>query len=100
MKLRLEHGTNPDIGYRGGYWVQPVDQRRMEVEVESLTQASRELMDWVDRNELGCGNMAGHCGEVTVDGRVVAKVSYNGRVWTPEPWPDQSELVADGGQGA
>ena len=93
MRLRLEHGRNPDIGDRGGYWAPAVDRRRMEVEVGSFAQASRALRDWVDRNELGAGNMAGRCGEVTADGRVVARVSYNGRVWTPEEWPGNSELV-------
>ena len=98
MRIRLEHVKNVDLicgqGDSSGYWCEPVDPEELYLFVESLRDASMILREWVTRNGLGGGNMARCCGEVTEDNRVIAKVSYNGRVWTPEGWPDCTELVA------
>ena len=101
MKVLLHHAKNPDLtcgqGNGTGYWVEPIDPRNMLVEVDGLAEARQEMLDWVERNELGCGNMAMDCGEVIVEGRLVARVSYNGRIWAPyghDEWQDAVELVA------
>ena len=50
---------------------------------------SREELDkiatWID---LGVP----FCGDYFEAGVKVAKVSYNGRMWTPEPWPACKEI--------
>ena len=100
MKLLLYHAKNPDLMYGQGngtgYWVEPIDPRKMVIEVADLSHARQALRDWVERNELGCGNMAADCGDVIVDGRIVARISFNGRVWAPyrnDEWQDWVELL-------
>ncbi len=51
--------------------------------VGSLREASRAATEFIARHSLGAGNWA--YGNVVDDrGRVVARVSYNGRVWDPK----------------
>ena len=49
------------------------------VKVGSLREASKTCRSYIQGWNLGGGNWAG--GEVSVNGEVVAWVSYNGRVW-------------------
>jgi hypothetical protein len=91
MKIRLQHIANPDIA--GGYWDTPKDLKRQDIECIALEGCARVMRGWVEYNGLGSGNMAAHCGEVTQNGRVIAVVSYNGRVWTPDEYPHSAELV-------
>jgi hypothetical protein len=55
--------------------------------VASLCQASRALQEFISQHDLGAGNLLyGDTGTGTVrdgKGKVVARVSYNGRVWGP-----------------
>ena len=85
MTLTLHHIKNGDITHdeRAGYWTPPIDSPRMTVEVSTLREASNALRAWVNRNGLGGGNLARDCGEVRDAGKVVACISYNGRVWQP-----------------
>ena len=50
--------------------------------IESLKEASDGHREYIERNNLGASNCIE--GEVRVNGRLIAKVSYNGRVWTAE----------------
>jgi hypothetical protein len=51
------------------------------------------LTEAVKRNGLGGGNLDSGCG-VVYDGRKpIARVGYNGRVWTTEKWPDCKEIL-------
>jgi len=54
-----------------GYWQK----------VDDLDAASRTCLDYINFNDLGGGNWAG--GEVrdAETKQVVAKISYNGRIW-------------------
>jgi hypothetical protein len=81
---------NPDMGQ---------DERRalpgvktMIIRVATLDAASSACRLYIEHHDLGGGNWTG--GEVksvrTKD--VVAKVSYNGRVWNPGAWPT-AEIV-------
>jgi hypothetical protein len=83
MIVKLSHGPNPDI-MSGGYWSQPVDHGVQEIEVEDFAEASRVCREYIERNNLGGGNWDG--GQVMQDGMQVAKVSYNGRIWSPGEW--------------
>lgn len=97
MKLILHHVPNEDIAHdeRQGYWSgKPVGAARRVVPVASFVEAARVLRDWSDANGLGCGNMARDCGNVLDDaGKVIAQVSYNGRVWEPGKWPTKEILT-------
>ena len=78
MLVTLSHARNPDID--GGYWNEPVDSgKKQRVTVADLADASKVCRTFIERNDLGGGNWTG--GEITKDGKVVAHVSYNGRVW-------------------
>jgi hypothetical protein len=47
--------------------------------------ASAMLAAYRDKYCLGASDMNEGCGNIVAeDGTVVARVSYNGRVWTPE----------------
>ncbi len=84
LTLILSHGPNPDVR-GGGYWGAPPDPgRERRVPVASLAEASRALREFIERNELGAGNMTRRTGTVLGPGGcAVARVSYNGRVWRP-----------------
>lgn len=70
-----DHGQNPD---RPLYGVPGVTVR-----VSSLREASRKAREYIEQHDLGGGNWAG--GDVLDEsGQVVARVSYNGRVWQSE----------------
>jgi hypothetical protein len=55
--------------------------RRKLVEVASLQEASRAVREYIEADGLGSSAWEG--GEVTEGRKVVARVSYNGRVWPP-----------------
>jgi hypothetical protein len=56
-----------------------------------MKEASRACRAYIREHDLTMHNWSG--GKVTQNGRVVARVTYNGRVWTPEPWPHCTEVV-------
>ncbi len=53
--------------------------RKKTVKVCSMADASKACRKYIDDHELGGGNWTG--GEISLDGKAVARVSYNGRVW-------------------
>jgi len=85
LTITLGHHRNPDVP--GGYRDIPVDPGRpRKVPVPSLADASRVALAYIDRNRLGGGNWR----EAVVRDareRVVARVSYNGRLWSPDGAP-------------
>jgi hypothetical protein len=57
----------------------------LKIPVESADMASAMFQQYRDRNGIGASDMKPHCGNIFADdGTLVAKVSYNGRVWTPQ----------------
>ncbi|HEX5011112.1 MAG TPA: hypothetical protein VFY71_12000 [Planctomycetota bacterium] len=79
--ITLGHHKNPDVP--GGYRDQPLDPGRpRKVPVASLADAVRAAEDYRDRNALGGGNWRQAVVRDAV-GKVVATVSYNGRLWSP-----------------
>lgn len=87
-KLMVLHHV-PNVDIRGaGYWDEkPPGNARRIIPVSSLEDASRKLRQWCDRWGLGGGNIARDCGNVLEDGRLVARISYNGRAWKPGNYP-------------
>ena len=92
MKMILEHGPNVDLMYGQGngtgYWTPPNCPKRQEVEVGDLAFASTAMLVWFREHGLGCGNTTWECGTVYEGGKAIARVSPNGRVWTPFPYDD------------
>lgn len=59
--------------------------RSREVSVRDFAEASGRCRGFIDEHGLGSSDWAG--GDVRdSDGAVVARVSYNGRVWPPGDW--------------
>lgn len=97
MILILDHTPNPDLmngqGNGSGYWGSPAASQKMAVVVKSLKDAQRKFCAWRDHNELGGGNMTKNTGKVfDAKKKCIARISYNGRVWTPEDWPNCKEI--------
>jgi hypothetical protein len=58
---------------------------KLHVPVSSYAEASRICSDFIQKHGLGSGNWMG--GTITdARGKIVGKVSYNGRVWPPGKW--------------
>jgi hypothetical protein len=55
--------------------------RKNAVEVGSLSEASTEVRRFIEMNDLGSSDFIG--GEVydSCTNKLIAKVSYNGRIW-------------------
>lgn len=97
MLVTLSHEYNPDLEDKGGYWSDPVDPKEpREVAVNSLQEASKVCRDYIERNQLGSGNWTG--GMVSEDGKQVARISYNGRIWPPGDWRPGMKPLADEGR--
>jgi hypothetical protein len=57
----------------------------LRISVQSADMASAMFRQYRDRNGIGASDMKSDCGSIFADdGTLVAKVSYNGRVWNPE----------------
>lgn len=50
------------------------------VQVQSVEDAAAKWSQYRDRTEAGCSEI-GNGGIVREDGKIVARVSYNGRIW-------------------
>lgn len=61
--------------------------------VESLEVASDTFQKFIKANAFGSSDLQRYAGDVRVDGKKVASISYNGRMWTPEKWPDCEEIL-------
>lgn len=81
MYVTVSHCPNPDV--KGGYWTDPLDYAHsVKIQVASFQEASEVCRKYIDRNNLGAGNWDG--GLVFKNRTLVARVSYNGRVWDLE----------------
>lgn len=58
--------------------------RRLSVDVASLAEASDRYC--AERDESGEGASTFPDGRIMENGTLKARISYNGRVWAPEPW--------------
>jgi len=95
--LHLAHGQNVDLmwgqGNGSGYRQSPEDPHSQTITVSSLKEASERFSEWITRNGLGAGNLARNAGTITEakSKKVIACVSYNGRVWDL----DDNEILID-----
>lgn len=74
--------TNMVLTYKGG-----------RVPVASFAEASAIYSDARDRS--GKGYSTWPDGTVLEGGKVIARVSYNGRVWAPGPWKSDAVPLYD-----
>ena len=79
LTVLLSCCPNVDIPRNGGYWSPGERPGPSWVEVKSLAEASQTCRQFIDEYDLGGGNFSG--GEVKHNGIVIARVSFNGRVW-------------------
>jgi hypothetical protein len=57
----------------------------LKIPIQSADMASAMFQQYRDRNGIGASDMKPDCGSIFAnDGTLVAKVSYNGRVWSPQ----------------
>lgn len=78
MQVELKASPNPD--YQKPEHKATVRIKAFRHKVDSFKDASRSVRHFIETNDLGSGNFTG--GRVFDDsGRVVGRVSYNGRVW-------------------
>lgn len=77
FKVRLASCGNPDHGQTPGRSMPGVRAKTMKV--ETIANASAACSTYIAEHELGAGNWSG--GQVTENGKAIAKISYNGRVW-------------------
>lgn len=75
--LFLRAVPNRDFGPRS--YEANVDVPGRWIPVDSLAGARRKTLDFIRAWDLGGGNWTG--GEVASDGKIVARISYNGRIW-------------------
>lgn len=83
LRVVLASTGNPDYQQTAGKTLPGVAQD--VVAVSSLRQASEVCRAYIGKHQLGGGNWAG--GDVLdASGVIVARVSYNGKVWPAEAW--------------
>lgn len=79
----LEHAPNGDLYDHNppGYWQRPTDPQKMIVACNGIADAVNIFKKWRDNNGLGGGNMTKNSGMIHSFYGLVARISYNGRVW-------------------
>lgn len=79
MKVKLTNCGNPDR-----MQFSPVAPQGGIIEVASFEEASAWCRFYIEAHELGGGNWSG--GHIYENGKQIARVSYNGRVWKGTKW--------------
>lgn len=76
MMVRLSNRGNPDHRQNPH---KPISVPDSVVPVKSFDDASRVCRAYIEDHALGGGSWGG--GEITREGKIIAHVSFNGRVW-------------------
>ncbi|GAG83493.1 unnamed protein product [marine sediment metagenome] len=85
MRVTLASVGNPDFRQDPDFPLYGSEANKI-VKVKSFKEASNVCRKFISRNELGSGNWDG--GDILDDkGKKIARVSYNGRVWTLDDRP-------------
>ena len=65
--------------------------------VNTLQEAAQKCREYIDENDLGGGNWSG--GDVyDINGKVIAHVTYNGRVWNTSSYDDKNKKEFTGAE--
>jgi len=87
MTIKLSSCGNPDHGQNPHDSLSP----KVSIEVATLKGASEICLKYIANWNLGGGNWAG--GQVYEDGKQIARVSYNGRVWDMDDEEIKQEIA-------
>ncbi|MBA7666269.1 hypothetical protein ES703_74348 [subsurface metagenome] len=87
MTVKLSSCGNPDLRQNPNDSLSP----EASIEVATLKGASEICLKYIANWNLGGGNWAG--GQVHEDGKQVARVSYNGRVWDMDDEEIKQEIT-------
>lgn len=87
--MRCASVGNPD---HGQYHGEGVASPSLTVESDSLVTLVKIMLAYLSVYDLGSGNMARNMGHVYKNNVMVAWISPNGRVWTPEEFPKCKEI--------
>lgn len=91
MKVRLSSVGNPDYGQNPNQSLYGSEPNKT-VTVKSFKEASKVCQKFIEDNDLGGGNWDG--GLILDDNnKVIAHVSYNGRVWEGESWTSNTKEI-------
>lgn len=91
LKVLLASAGNPDHGEDPEHPVPGVPKGTLNV--KSIAEASAACRKYIDTYGLGGGNWTG--GDVTKDGEIIARISYNGRAWEEIPSEASHPTTAD-----
>lgn len=80
FSVTLSSVGNPDYGQNPNRSLPGL--KNSKVAVKTKQEASDACRKFIDDNQLGGGNWSG--GDIFSEGNLVARVSYNGRVWHPD----------------
>jgi len=90
-KLYIELGAVPNTDYSHGQHLGSVQIRKHRQPIRTMQEGSDVAQRFIAEHGLGGGNWGGSGNIVDSRGRVLAHVSYNGRIWDAK---DQ-EITAD-----
>lgn len=91
MKVKLASIGNPDFGQDPDKPMYGCEPNKM-VKVKTFKEASEACVKFIMDNDLGSGNWFG--GEIYDDNnKVIAHVSYNGRVWEGQYWNSKTKEI-------
>ncbi len=90
MRVKLESVGNPNYHQDPNSPLYGVVSKT--VEVISMKEAKTKCLNFIEENDLGSSNWSG--GQILDDdNKVIAHVSYNGRVWEGEQWTPQTKEI-------
>lgn len=93
LTMKLEAVPNPD--FSPGSHPATVSIPAFVVPVSDLADARDKSQEFIMSNDLGGGNV-GDFPVYNETGKIIAFISYNGRVWTPEDnWEERKEIKID-----
>jgi len=73
--FRLKLASTPNLDH--DEWFAPAPTRYLTV--KSLDDASNKCREYIEKFNLGSGNWSG--GQVSQKRKLIARISYNGRIW-------------------
>jgi hypothetical protein len=83
--IQLDRRVTVSITVAGYIYLAADGCPTLNIAIDSADMASAQLRGYIEHNALGCSDLKENCGNVySSDGELVAKVSYNGRVWDLE----------------
>lgn len=76
---QIELSAEPNPDFSPGSHEATVNIPVKKVSVKSIDEARKRVIDFISENDLGSGNWTG--GQIYQNGKPIAHISYNGKVW-------------------